>query len=146
MAARCRKGEKTMKATSNTQPASERLGMLVAALAAAFSLVAGLAQAEDIPAAAKAEADTVWAQRCTTCHGMSGKGDGAAAVALNPKPRDFSLADWQKSVTDEHIEKVIVGGGQAVGLSMMMTANPDLASKPDVIKALRAHVRSLGAQ
>jgi len=125
---------------------SDNLGLVVAALAAAMSLIAGLAQAQEIPAAAKAEADTVWQQRCTTCHGTAGKGDGAAAAALNPKPRDFSLADWQKSVTDEHIEKVIVGGGQAVGLSMMMTANPDLAGKPDVVKALRAHVRELGAK
>ena len=41
---------------------------------------------------------------------------------------------------------MIVEGGQAVGLSMLMTANPDLASKPDVVQALRAHVRSLGAK
>ncbi len=34
---------------------------------------------------------------CVTCHGPKGKGDGAAAVALNPKP-----ADWtSKHVQDE---------------------------------------------
>jgi len=104
------------------------------------------AAAEDIPAAAKSEADTVWATRCTTCHGAGGKGDGPAGAALTPKPRDLSSAEWQKGVTDAHIEKVILEGGQAVGLSMMMTANPDLASKPDVIKALRAHVRGLAAK
>ena len=60
------------------------------------------------------------------------------AAALTPKPRDFSSPAWQASVTDEHIEKTILEGGQAVGLSMLMVANPDLASKPDVIKALRA--------
>lgn len=114
-----------------------------AMLALSAALGATTALADD--AAAKAEADTVWAQRCSTCHGAGGKGDGPAAAALTPKPRDFSSATWQASVTDEHIEKVIVEGGQAVGLSMMMTANPDLASKPDVVKALRAHVRSLKA-
>lgn len=129
-----------------THRGADRFGLAVAVLAAVFSLIASLASAEEIPAAAKAEADTVWQTRCTTCHGMAGKGDGAAAVALTPKPRDFSSATWQASVTDEHIEKVIVGGGQAVGLSMMMTANPDLASKTDVIHALRAHVRSLGGK
>ena len=60
--------------------------------------------------------------------------------------RDFSSAEWQASVTDEHLEKVILDGGQSVGLSMLMVANPDLASKPDVIKALRAHVRGLAAK
>jgi len=125
---------------------SDRFGFAVAVLAAVFSLIATFASAEDIPAAATQEADTIWQQRCTTCHGATGKGDGAAAAALNPKPRDFSSATWQASVTDEHIEKVILEGGQAVGLSMLMVANPDLASKPDAIKALRAHVRSLGAK
>ena len=125
---------------------ADRFGLAVAVVAAVFSLIASLASAGDIPAAAVQEADGVWQMRCTTCHGAGGTGDGAAAAALTPKPRNFTLADWQKSVTDEHIEKVIVEGGQAVGLSMMMTANPDLASKPDVVKALRAHVRSLGAK
>ncbi len=28
-------------------------------------------------------------QRCASCHGDSGNGEGSAAVALNPKPRDY---------------------------------------------------------
>lgn len=98
-----------------------------------------------IPADAQKEADAIWQSRCSTCHGAAGKGDGAAAAALTPKPRDFSSASWQASVTDEHIEKIIAEGGQSVGLSMLMPANPDLVSKPAVIKALRAHVRGLAA-
>lgn len=117
--------------------------ILWAATATALTAALGAGQASADDAAAKAEADTVWQTRCTTCHGAGGKGDGAAAAALTPKPRDFTLASWQASVTDEHIEKIIAEGGQAVGLSMLMPANPDLASKPDVIKALREHVRSL---
>jgi hypothetical protein len=96
--------------------------------------------------AAVAEAQAKWTNLCTTCHGVSGKGDGIAGMALQPRPRDLTLASWQASVTDEHIEKVILGGGQAVGLSPLMPANPDLTSKPEVIKALRAHVRSLAAK
>jgi mono/diheme cytochrome c family protein len=116
------------------------------AVCAGALLGAAVASAQDVPAAATQEADTVWQQRCSTCHGPGGKGDGAAAAALNPKPRDFTLAAWQASVTDEHIEKIIAEGGQGVGLSILMPANPDLVSKPDVIKALRAHVRSLGGK
>lgn len=114
-------------------------GAAAATLAATLGATSALAD----EAAVKAEADTVWQTRCTTCHGAGGKGDGAASAALTPKPRDFTLATWQAGVTDEHIEKIIAEGGQAVGLSMLMPANPDLVSKPDVIKALRAHVRSL---
>lgn len=127
---------------------SNRLGFGVAVLAAGLTLVATLlsadARAEEFSDAVKAEADMVWQTRCSTCHGMEGKGDGAAAVALEPKPRNFGLADWQAGVTDEHIEKIIAEGGQAVGLSLLMPGNPDLVGKPEVIKALRAHVRGLG--
>jgi len=112
---------------------------------ACLLLGVGASLAEDIPAAATQEAETVWQSRCTTCHGAGGKGDGAAAVALTPKPRDLTLASWQSSVTDAHIEKIIAEGGQAVGLSMLMPANPDLAPKADVIKALRVRVRALKA-
>lgn len=119
--------------------------ILWAATATALTAALGAGQALADDAAAKAEADTVWQTRCTTCHGAGGKGDGAAAAALTPKPRDLTLASWQAGVTDEHIEKIIAEGGQAVGLSMLMPANPDLVSKPAVIKALREHVRSLKA-
>jgi mono/diheme cytochrome c family protein len=96
------------------------------------------------PAAAK-EADQIFVTRCALCHGTKGKGDGAAAAALNPKPRDYSDPAWQASVTDEQIEKIIVGGGTAAGKSALMPANPDLASKPDVVKALRATIRKFGS-
>ena len=98
-----------------------------------------------IPEAARAEAQQIFATRCTPCHGPQGKGDGPASAGLSPKPRNYTLEEWQDSVTDEHIEKVILYGGPAVGLSAAMPPNPDLASKPDVVRALRAHVRSLGA-
>lgn len=90
------------------------------------------------------EAQEIFQARCVTCHGASGKGDGPGSAALNPKPRDYTSPEWQKSVTDEHIEKVIVGGGPAVGLSPLMPPNPDLANKPKVVAALVQVVRDLG--
>jgi hypothetical protein len=111
------------------------------AITSAFWLAAASVSAEEIPAAAQEEAKGIFAMRCATCHGPAGAGDGAAAVAMNPKPRSFSDAEWQKSVTDAHIEQVILGGGPSVGKSPLMPPNPDLASKPDVVKALRAMVR-----
>ena len=90
-----------------------------------------------------AEAKQIFATRCTPCHGAEGRGDGAASKGLTPPPRDFGDATWQQSVNDDHIEKIIQYGGVAVGKSPAMPANPDLTSKPDVVKALAAHVRSL---
>lgn len=96
------------------------------------------AQAAGTPAE---QAKEIYTQRCVTCHGAAGVGDGPASAALNPKPRDFQDPEWQKSVTDEHIEKIIKEGGPAVGKSVLMPGNPDLADKPEVITALREMVR-----
>jgi mono/diheme cytochrome c family protein len=94
-------------------------------------------------ASAVAEAEQIFATRCTTCHGAQGAGDGPGSAALEPKPRNFQDPAWQDSVTDEHIEKIVMYGGAAVGRSPTMPGNPDLMSKPEVVRALAAHVRGL---
>jgi len=96
-----------------------------------------------ISAADRDQAKQIFAQRCVACHGSTGAGDGAAAAALNPKPRAFGDKVWQASVTDAHIEKIIEQGGAAVGKSPLMPPNPDLVGKP-VVKGLREYVRSFG--
>lgn len=90
------------------------------------------------------EAKDIFDQRCATCHGADGKGTGAAAAALNPKPRDYTDKAWQASVTDDQLKKAIVGGGQSIGKSPLMPANPDLESKPDVVSGLVAQIRTFG--
>ena len=87
------------------------------------------------------EAQTLFNSLCFTCHGKTGKGDGPGAATLEPKPRSFTDAAWQDSVDDTHIGKVIVYGGSAVQKSAMMPANPQLKSKPEVVKALVKIVR-----
>lgn len=94
-------------------------------------------------AAAAAEAQQIFATRCFTCHGTNGAGDGPASAGLTPPPRNFQDPAWQASVTDEHIRQIIQYGGAAVGKSAAMPSNPDLMSKPEVVDALRAHVRAL---
>ncbi len=101
------------------------------------------APAQQVDPAAQAEAQQIFQTRCLTCHGPEGAGDGPGSAALNPKPRNFQDASWQASVTNDHIEKIILEGGGAVGKSPIMPANPDLVTKPEVVKALRIHVRSL---
>lgn len=76
----------------------------------------------------------IYAERCAPCHGASGAGDGVAAQALKVKPRNFTDAAWQKSVNDDHLRKVIVEGGPAVGKDVTMIASPDLKDKPELTK------------
>lgn len=96
--------------------------------------------------AAVAAAKKVFANYCSTCHGAAGLGDGAAAAALNPKPRTFTDAKWQNSVSDEHLQKVILEGGAAVKLSPLMApAKAMIDSEPaGTIDAMVALVRELG--
>jgi mono/diheme cytochrome c family protein len=93
--------------------------------------------------AATAEAEKIFVERCVTCHGARGAGDGPASAGLVPPPRNFQDPEWQKSVSDEHIETIVKYGGAAVGRSPAMPANPDLNSKPEVVAALRVHIRAL---
>ncbi len=48
---------------------------------------------------------------CVSCHGASGKGDGAAAVALNPKPADWTSARVQSETDGELFWKISNGRG-----------------------------------
>jgi mono/diheme cytochrome c family protein len=91
-------------------------------------------------------AENIFATRCATCHGTSGKGDGPAAVALNPKPRNYTDDAWQKSVSDEQIKKTIVGGGASVGKSPLMVPNPDLANNDVVLDGLVKIVRGFASK
>jgi len=91
---------------------------------------------------AKSDARTMFRTRCVVCHGEKGAGDGPGAAALTPKPRNYTDAAWQGSVTDEQIKNVIMYGGAAAGKSPIMPASPDLQSQPEVVDELVKIVRS----
>jgi cytochrome c553 len=101
------------------------------------------------PAAAASpaeQANTMFTTVCAACHGTSGKGDGPSAASLNPKPRDYTSAEWQQSTTDEEIATIIVKGGPAVGKSPMMPPQAHLADKPEVVDELVKLIRGFGPQ
>lgn len=87
-----------------------------------------------------AEPPPVYAARCAACHGPAGRGDGPAARSLVPRPRAFDDRAWQGAVTDEHLRRVIVEGGAALGKSPAMPAHPDLAAED--VAALVAFIRA----
>jgi len=66
-----------------------------------------------LPAGAKAVADgkKIAQVNCVTCHGAGGKGDGAAAAALNPKPADWTSARVQTDSDGELFWKISNGRG-----------------------------------
>jgi mono/diheme cytochrome c family protein len=82
------------------------------------------------PAAADAQVGArLFRERCALCHGTVGAADSPMAKALQPKPRAFSDSVWQKEVSDEHLQRVIAMGGEAVGKSAVMPANTDLSAE-----------------
>lgn len=90
------------------------------------------------------EAQLLFANVCSQCHGLEGRGDGPASETLNPKPRNYTDQAWQASVKDEEIKAIIVGGGQAVGKSGMMPPNPALKGRDDVLDELVSIIRGFG--
>ena len=100
------------------------------------------ASSVSITPADRKEAMTLFSSLCVTCHGDTGHGDGPGAAAIDPKPRSFADPAWQDSVTDSHIQKVILLGGAAVGKSPMMPAQPQLKGKHAVLAAIVEKIRS----
>ena len=48
---------------------------------------------------------------CASCHGNKGKGDGPAAIALNPKPADWTSKRVQDEPDGEIFWKITTGRG-----------------------------------
>jgi len=79
-------------------------------------------------------------QICASCHGPEGKGDGPAAAALDPKPRNLSDAAYVSGLTDDHIFKTVKEGGAAVGKSALMPAWGGTISDEDIWNVI-AYIR-----
>ena len=79
---------------------------------------------------------------CVPCHGPVGKGDGLAAAALNPKPRNFTDGELMNVKTDAQLIKAIKEGGAAVGLSSFMPTWAGQLSDEE-IKEIVTYIRSL---
>ena len=88
--------------------------------AALFVTVVGLVFSVSSSLRADQEQDTellergriIYSEQCASCHGQEGKGDGSAARFLDPKPRDFTAAEWKYAGggTVDEITGVIIEG------------------------------------
>ena len=84
----------------------------------------------------------LYAQQCASCHGTSGKGDGPAAGALNPKPTNFTDKARMTGLKDQQLFDVIKKGGTGVGKSPIMPGF-GAALKDGNIQDIVAFLRSL---
>jgi len=91
--------------------------------------------------AALADGATTYTQFCSSCHGAAGAGDGVAAVALTPKPADFTSAEFWSTRSDEDLTKVIKEGGSAVGKSPLMAPFGGQLSDAQIAEVL-AHMKT----
>jgi len=108
----------------------------------------GPSHGNDVPRAQPSAnaAATIFANQCAMCHGATGKGDGINAGALSVKPRDYTDAKWQASITDDEIKKSIVLGGAGVGKSPSMPPNKQLENQPAVLEGLVKIIRGFGGK
>ncbi|HET9951657.1 MAG TPA: c-type cytochrome [Candidatus Eisenbacteria bacterium] len=85
-----------------------------------------------------AQGKAVFQVNCVTCHGTGGHGDGAAAAALNPKPRNFtSDQGWKYGSGVARIARTLTEGSPGTAMAAFQTI-----PMPDRI-ALAHYVRSL---
>ncbi|MBI2881046.1 MAG: cytochrome c [Candidatus Tectomicrobia bacterium] len=94
-----------------------------------MSLTASLATAQKADVQAGKEK---YLQFCASCHGAAGKGDGPAAAALNPKPRDHSDAKYMATLKDEEVFNIIKQGGVPLGKSPLMPPWGQALSDQDI--------------
>ncbi len=107
------------------------------------ALVVGCAGAwTAVPATAEPKAPEKFTTLCAPCHGPAGRGDGPAAAALNPKPRNFTNGTYMNARTDVQLINVIKEGGAAVGLSSFMPTWAGQLSDEEVMETV-AYIRLL---
>jgi mono/diheme cytochrome c family protein len=127
--------------------------LILVAMAAAAVAVAGAKSGKEAKApparppadsAAVAAGAKVYAANCALCHGPRGHGDGPGAVALNPKPRNFTDPKQYRTKTDEEMFAVIQKGGAAAKLSAAMPVWGTTLKKEQIWQVI-AYIRTLPA-
>ena len=129
---------------------------LVAGLAVAGGLFAQTAPTPsrtpgNAPAAAQT-GRTVYEQHCAACHGLSGGGDGPAAVWLYPKPRRFNSGLFKIRSTppgfldpDEDLLQPITRGMPGSSMpSFTYLSEPERRDAVQYVKYLTAYVDASG--
>lgn len=90
---------------------------------------------------ALARGKELFKQTCAVCHGVEGKGDGPGGVALDPKPRNFTVSvGWKNGRTIVGIYKTLEEGIKDTGMASYAGLPPEDRF------ALAHYVQSLGSE
>ncbi len=88
-----------------------------------------------------AKGKSIFTAQCITCHGADGKGDGAAAAAMNPKPRNFTVTEgWKNGRTEAAVFKTISNG--IPGTSMPSFASIETPDRMSLVHYVRTFMAS----
>lgn len=92
--------------------------LTLAALVTVASAAAGAAQQNPVKPTKEsiAAGKALFQQTCASCHGNEGKGDGPAAVALNPRPANLTTGKLKHGGRDADIFKTISTGVPGTGM------------------------------
>jgi len=91
--------------------------LFAVAAACVLEAWAGSAQAQAQPTAGDSGGKSVYDDKCAHCHGAEGKGDGAGAERLSPRPRDFTRGLYKirstesgELPTDDDLLRIVTEG------------------------------------
>ena len=95
-----------IKSEESTPPADEH------SLKASSDSPAGLKTENPwvLSPAGLAQGQKAYQMYCASCHGPKGEGDGPAAGALKPPPRNLIIGDWQKGGSSIELYKTLNKG------------------------------------
>src|SRR5438477_2028905 len=91
-----------------------------------------------------ADGDSLYQQRCASCHGKTGRGDGEYAGLLNPQPHDFISGRFKIRSTDTGSLPTDEDLAHAITEGLHGTSMPTWKRflKPSEVQALVAQVKS----
>lgn len=85
----------------------------------------------------------IFQERCITCHGPAGAGDGPIAASLPPdmKPRNLQEGQMKYATDAAKMKELITKGGSAFGLNALMPgqsglSDADLGSLVEFVQSL----------
>lgn len=124
---------KMIKDRANPKTVADESSALRRALVAAYRVQASPRRAPDL-----AKGAALYADRCASCHGENGRGDGAAAKGLTPPPSNFHDAERMA-------KRGLYGLYNTISLGVANTAMVGFGQiKDDERWALAFHVANLG--